>query len=81
MTQATCEAVPSPQAGAPTSILTTAAVAERLGVPLWWLRSMIHRKVLVPPAKLGPTFVWTAADLPRVRQALAAEGYLPNGGK
>jgi hypothetical protein len=61
-------------------VLTTAQVAQRLGVPLWWLRSMLHRKVLAAPAKLGPTFVWTAADLPRVRQALVAEGYLSNGG-
>jgi hypothetical protein len=71
MSPATCE--PG------SAVLTTGQLAERLGVPLWWLRSMLHRKVLAPPAKLGPTFVWTAADLPRVRQALLAEGYLPNG--
>jgi len=62
-------------------ILTTAQVAERLGVPLWWLRSMLHRKVLAAPGKIGPVFVWTAADLPRVKSALVAEGYLPNGGE
>jgi hypothetical protein len=73
MTSATCDRE--------SAVLTTAAVAARLGVPLWWIRSVIHRGKLAPPAKLGPTFVWTAADLPRVRAALVAEGYLPNGGK
>jgi hypothetical protein len=81
MTRATCEPVQSPQAGAPGAVLTTAQVAQLAGARLWWLRSLLHRGKLSPPGKIGPTFVWTAADLPRVRQALIAEGYLPNGGE
>jgi hypothetical protein len=73
MTQATCERE--------SGILTTAQVAQMAGARLWWLRSLLHRRKLAPPAKLGPTFVWTAADLPRVKQALIAEGYLSNGGE
>jgi hypothetical protein len=62
------------------AILTTNEVARRLGVPLWWIRSVIHRGKLATPAKHGPVFLWTPADLPRVRQVLIDEGYLSNGG-
>jgi hypothetical protein len=73
MTQATCEP--------DSAVLTTAEVAQRLNVPLWWLRSLLFREKLAPPPKLGPVFIWRPEDLPRVRAALVAEGYLPNGGE
>jgi hypothetical protein len=57
--------------------LTTAAVAEQLGVQVWEIRSCHYRKVVEPPAKIGPVFYWTPADVERHRLALIAEGYLP----
>jgi len=58
------------------SLLTSPEMARLVGVPLWQIHSAIYRGKLDPPAKLGPTFAWAAADLERVRQCMVSEGYL-----
>jgi hypothetical protein len=70
MTLATCVA--------PGPTTTTAQVARLLGVEPWMIHSLLRRGLADPPAKLGPTFAWSPADVERLRCALVEEGYLPS---
>jgi hypothetical protein len=56
-------------------------VATRFGVPTWQIRRAISRGFLKEQPKLGPNRVFTIRDLPRVRKALLAAGYLESGCK
>jgi hypothetical protein len=43
----------------------------------WQVRSAIRRGFLPSPARLGPYRLFRRADLPAIRTALIAAGYLP----
>jgi hypothetical protein len=56
---------------------TTGDLAKLFNVPVWQLLQTMRRGFLEEPPRVGIYRVWTEADLPRVRQALAKAGYLP----
>lgn len=55
---------------------TTGQIAKRFGVDLWQVLQAIRRGFLPEPQRIGIYRFWTEADLPRVREALIAAGYL-----
>jgi hypothetical protein len=57
-------------------VMAVGAAARRLGVPPWKVRRLFERKLLPEPARVGPYRVITEADLPAVRAALLAAGYM-----
>jgi hypothetical protein len=57
--------------------LTLGEVARRYGVPVWRVRRLYERELL-PQAPRAATWRLVAVrDLPKVRKALQAAGYLP----
>ncbi len=62
----------------PTGVMTTPQLAAAVPVAEWALRAAIRRGFIAPPMKIGPTWVWAAEDLDRVRRGLQAAGYLPS---
>ena len=59
--------------------ITTGRIARLVGAEAWMIHSAIRRGRLEPPAKHGPLFLWTEADVERVRECMAAEGYIAAG--
>jgi DNA-binding transcriptional MerR regulator len=57
--------------------LTIGAVAERLGVQPWQVRRLYERGLLPPAARVGAYRVVAPSELPVIRRALVAAGYLP----
>jgi hypothetical protein len=55
---------------------TTGDLSIRFRVPVWQILQAIKRKFLPEPQRVSHYRVWTEADLPRVRTALIAAGYL-----
>jgi hypothetical protein len=55
---------------------TTGQVAKYFDVPVWQLLQTIKRGFLPEPGRGGIYRVWVEADLPAVRAALIAAGYL-----
>lgn len=55
---------------------TIGAVAAEMGVPAWQIRRAIERGFLTDPPRLGAYRVFQPDDMPRVREALRAAGYL-----
>jgi DNA-binding transcriptional MerR regulator len=56
--------------------LTIGAVAQRCGCPAWQVRRLFERGLLPPAPRVGAYRVIPAAELPRVKAALRAAGYL-----
>jgi hypothetical protein len=60
--------------------LTFGDIAERCGTQLWRVQRLFDRGLGPVPAEgLGCYRIIPEADLPRVRAALEAAGYLPTG--
>jgi hypothetical protein len=55
---------------------TTVDISKHFNVPVWQILQTIRRGFLVEPLRVKFFRVWDADDLPRVRQALTAAGYL-----
>ena len=55
---------------------TIGAIARHFGVDVWQVRGAILRGLLAEPPRVGIYRVWVESDLPRVRAALVAAGYL-----
>jgi hypothetical protein len=55
---------------------TTGDLSKHFHAPVWKILQAIKRGFLAEPPRVGIYRVWTADDLPRVRDALAAAGYL-----
>jgi len=64
----------------PKSELTLGQVAMHFAVPCWAVRQLFRRNLLAEPRRLGHFRLFTEADLPRVRKALVAGGYLSKEG-
>ena len=57
--------------------VTTAAAA--IGIAAWQLRNLFKRGLVDEPARLGHSRVITPDQLPRLRRAAQAAGYLKGG--
>jgi DNA-binding transcriptional MerR regulator len=58
-------------------LMTIGEAAERLGgVQVWRLRRLYERGILREPPRVGRNRVVSSEDLPRLREALRAAGYL-----
>jgi|GEM_PF-3461801 len=57
--------------------LTTSDVAKRCGCAAWKVRRIFERGILPAAKRIGLYRVFEAADVPRIRTALIAAGYLP----
>jgi hypothetical protein len=57
--------------------MTSGQAAVHLGVREWQLVSLYRRGLLPEPQRLGRLRAIDADDLPRIRSALVAAGYLP----
>ena len=55
---------------------TTGDLSKHFRVPVWQILQTIRRGFLDEPGRVGIYRVWAADDLPRVRAALAAAGYV-----
>jgi hypothetical protein len=60
-----------------TDNMTTGEIADLAGVSEWMVRRCLSRGLLAEPKRVGPWRIWSAADLPAVRDALRRGGYLP----
>lgn len=58
------------------STLTTGDVSQRVAVPAWRILAAIRRGFLDEPPRVARYRIWSEDDLPRVRAALVAAGYL-----
>ncbi len=58
-------------------LLTLGQVARRLGADTWMIQSLVDRRRLPKPRKVGPYRVIPEDELPMVLDALKAAGYLP----
>jgi hypothetical protein len=58
------------------TLLTLGQVADRLGCQLWHVQRAIDRGFAPPPGLVGRWRVYSEADLPTLRMALALAGYL-----
>jgi MerR HTH family regulatory protein len=58
---------------------TVGAVARRYGCRPWQVRRLFERGLLPPAPRVGAYRVFSAADLPRIEQALRRAGYIPQG--
>lgn len=56
---------------------TIGSVAERLGVRPWQIRRLFERGDLPPAARVACYRIFNKDDLPAIRRALKAAGYLP----
>ena len=56
--------------------LTTGEIAKACGADRWQVLAAIRRGFLGEPGRLGPFRLWSDADVPRVKVALIAAGYL-----
>lgn len=61
------------------AILTTTVVAHELGCRVWQLRRLDACGLIAPPQRVGPYRVYRPEDLPIIRAALVARGYLKEG--
>jgi len=59
-----------------TAYLTIGQAAVRLSVQEWAVRRLFQRKLLPEPARLGTYRLLLESDLPRIKRALKAAGYL-----
>ena len=62
-------------------VLSIGAAAGCLGVRPWQIRRAIARGLLPEPPRFGPHRMFAEADLPKIRRALAAAGYLAAAAK
>jgi len=56
--------------------LTVGEAADRCGVQCWRLRRLFERGLLDEPERVGHARLIPEGDMPRVRAALEAAGYL-----
>jgi hypothetical protein len=60
--------------------MTTAEVGRELGMTTWQVRRLFERRLLAEPARCGPYRAIRRVDLPKIRRAAAAAGYLEAAG-
>jgi hypothetical protein len=60
-----------------TQLYTVGSLAHHFGVKPWQVRRLFSRGFLPAAARLGPSRVFSADDLPAVEDALRRAGYLP----
>jgi hypothetical protein len=55
---------------------TTGTLARYFGIDVWQVLQAIKRGFLAEPPRVAIYRIWTESDLPNVRAALIAAGYL-----
>ena len=61
--------------------LTTGQAAMRFGAPAWTLTALFRRGLFPEPHRLAQTRIIREDDLPKLRAALVAAGYLHRTGE
>jgi hypothetical protein len=59
-----------------TGWLTLGQAARRVGCDLWMLQRIVDRKLVPAPARIGKLKVVAESDLPQLKRALQAAGFL-----
>ena len=64
------------------NLKTTPQVAQELGIPVATLKDWLRvGKVEAPQNPTGHGYIWTEADIGRVRAHMQATGYIPGASK
>jgi hypothetical protein len=61
-------------------VLTLGDVAHKVGVSVWQVRRLFERGTLPAAARVGQYRVVAEADVPAIKEALEAAGYLKSEG-